>query len=119
MAKPIIFGDRIEITYNLGQENEFKANKGATIEIYDQEYIILFGTSGSGKSTLMHILGALDTPSSGTYFLDGKDVSKLAIPAILVLSKCNKKLTEAPFHAFLGTSIFILITFSSPFVNLA
>ena len=56
MAKPIIFGDQIEITYNLGKENEFKANKGATIEIFDQEYIILFGPSGCGKSTLLYCM---------------------------------------------------------------
>jgi putative ABC transport system ATP-binding protein len=41
------------------------------------EFVAIMGPSGSGKSTLMHILGALDTPTSGTYILDGKDVSKL------------------------------------------
>ena len=42
------------------------------------EFVAIMGPSGSGKSTLMHILGALDTPTSGTYVLDGKDVSKLS-----------------------------------------
>lgn len=42
------------------------------------EFVAIMGPSGSGKSTLMHILGALDTPTSGTYILDGKDVSKLS-----------------------------------------
>lgn len=42
------------------------------------EFVAVMGPSGSGKSTLMHILGALDTPTSGTYILDGKDVSKLS-----------------------------------------
>ena len=45
--------------------------------IKDGEFVAIMGPSGSGKSTLMHILGALDTPTSGTYFLDGKDVSTL------------------------------------------
>lgn len=51
---------------------------GVSFDIKDGEFVAIMGPSGSGKSTLMHILGALDTPSSGQYFLDGKDVSKLS-----------------------------------------
>jgi putative ABC transport system ATP-binding protein len=63
-------------TYNSG-DVEFQALKGVSFTIEDGEYVAIMGPSGSGKSTLMHILGALDNPTSGTYFLDGKDVSKL------------------------------------------
>ncbi len=51
------------------------ALKNVSFAINDGEFIAIMGPSGSGKSTLMHILGALDTPSQGQYFLDGKDVS--------------------------------------------
>jgi putative ABC transport system ATP-binding protein len=51
--------------------------KDINFEIQGGEYVAIMGPSGSGKSTLMHILGALDTPSSGEYSLDGQDVSKL------------------------------------------
>jgi putative ABC transport system ATP-binding protein len=63
--------------YKTGEEN-FKALNDVSFTIKDGEYIAIMGPSGSGKSTLMHILGALDSPSSGTYFLDEKDVSTLS-----------------------------------------
>lgn len=62
--------------YNSGDVS-FLALKGITFTIEDGEFVAIMGPSGSGKSTLMHILGALDTPTSGTYFLDKKDVSTL------------------------------------------
>jgi putative ABC transport system ATP-binding protein len=64
-------------TYNTG-DIKFNALKSVDFKIEDGEFVAIMGPSGSGKSTLMHILGALDTPTSGKYFLDGKDVSKFS-----------------------------------------
>jgi putative ABC transport system ATP-binding protein len=58
-------------------EVETEVLKGLNFKIDKGEFVAIIGPSGSGKSTLMHILGALDSPTSGKYFLDGKDVSAL------------------------------------------
>lgn len=68
-----------DITKTYGQgETAFQALKGVSFDIEDGEFVAIMGPSGSGKSTLMHILGCLDTPTSGTYFLDTKDVSEFS-----------------------------------------
>ncbi len=63
-------------TYGSG-DTAFQALKGVSFTIDDGEFVAIMGPSGSGKSTTMHILGCLDTPTSGTYLLDGKDVSTM------------------------------------------
>lgn len=58
--------------------NEFKVLKNISFEINKGEFVAIMGPSGSGKSTLMHILGALDKPTSGNYFLNGKNMLELS-----------------------------------------
>lgn len=66
----------ISKTYLTGDE-PFQALKDISFTINDGEYVAIMGPSGSGKSTLMHILGALDTPTTGEYLLDGRNVGTL------------------------------------------
>jgi putative ABC transport system ATP-binding protein len=67
----------IRKTYRTG-EVDVHAVRGVSIEIGQGEFVALMGSSGSGKSTLMNILGCLDRPTAGSYFLDGEDVSSLS-----------------------------------------
>ena len=60
---------------------------GISLTIKDGEFLAITGPSGSGKSTLMHILGALDTPTSGTYLLDGKDISSYSDDELAAIRK--------------------------------
>jgi putative ABC transport system ATP-binding protein len=75
--QPIIELLEIRKTYFMGS-NSLEVLKGISLTIHKNEYVALMGPSGSGKSTLMNIIGCLDTPSSGSYILNGKDVSKMA-----------------------------------------
>ena len=74
---PIIRLDDIQKSYYMGKQ-ALPVLKGVTLNILKNEYVALMGPSGSGKSTLMNILGCLDTPTDGTYILNGQDVSKMA-----------------------------------------
>lgn len=74
--EPLIKIEKIHKIYNPG-ENEVRALDGIDLEIRSGEFVAIIGHSGSGKSTLMNMLGCLDVPTSGNYFLNGQDVSRL------------------------------------------
>ena len=81
MEKPLITIKEIGRKYVIGSE-VIHALKSVSLDINKGEFVALMGPSGSGKSTLMNILGCLDTPSSGTYVLNGTNVSHMSDDAL-------------------------------------
>ncbi len=76
MGKPVIELQNITKVYQMG-EVEVHALRGVSLAVEEKEMLALMGPSGSGKSTMMNVLGCLDQPTSGTYLIDGNDVSHL------------------------------------------
>ena len=72
------------------EQIEVPALRGITLQVYEGEFISIMGPSGSGKSTMLQILGALDQPTSGEYYLDGVDVAKLKDAQLATIR--NKKI---------------------------
>ena len=76
MAEPVVHAENLTKVYKMG-DVEVHALRGLSLEIFKGEVVSIMGPSGSVKSTLMNILGCLDHPTSGSYLLDGEEVSDL------------------------------------------
>lgn len=74
--QPVIRVEGLTKTYPMGDETVY-ALRGLSFSLHTGEYIAIMGTSGSGKSTLLNILGCLDTPSEGSYYLEGRGVAHM------------------------------------------
>src|SRR5512135_2018809 len=87
--KAVIDVRGITKVYKMG-EIEVPALRGVSLRVYEGEFLSIMGPSGSGKSTMLQILGALDQPTSGEYYLDGVNVAKLKDTELAMVR--NKKI---------------------------
>jgi putative ABC transport system ATP-binding protein len=88
--------DNVSKCYQLGDE-EVKAVRDVSLTIKEKEFIGILGSSGSGKSTLMHLIGLLETPTSGKIYLEGRDISRLSDNE---LSRIRNKTVGFVFQSF-------------------
>jgi len=84
MAIPLIKIENVIKTYKIG-DNVFNALDKVSLNIYEKEFVSIVGPSGSGKSTFMNILGCLDVPTSGAYYIKEQDVSKMSEDELAIL----------------------------------
>ena len=89
MSTTVIAVKNLVKTYIVG-EVEVRALRGVNLDVQRGEFLAVTGPSGSGKSTFMHIVGCLDRPTAGQYFLDGQDVSRMSKDALAAVR--NKKI---------------------------
>ena len=81
-SEPIIKIERIKRKYSMGDDIEVMALNGVNVDIHQGEYVAIMGPSGSGKSTMLNLLGCLDRPTAGSYWLGGEDVARMADDAL-------------------------------------
>lgn len=96
MKLPILSIKNVYKTYNVGNQ-KINALNGVSLDIYQGDFVAIVGKSGSGKSTLMHIIGLLDTPTSGDVVINGTNVSKMDEPS---LAKIRNKEIGFVFQSF-------------------
>ncbi|MDB4939660.1 MAG: transporter ATP-binding protein [Candidatus Doudnabacteria bacterium] len=89
--------EHVRKVYNNGEDNEVAALKDINLEIQAGEFVAVMGASGSGKSTLMHVIGFLDSASSGKYFFDNQEITELPADA---LSEIRNQKVGFVFQAF-------------------
>lgn len=96
-AQTVIAIDQMTKTYRMG-ENDVHALRGISLTIRSGEYVAIIGASGSGKSTLMNMIGLLDRPSTGTYYLRGVEVSRMAKQKLATLRNREIGFVFQRFH---------------------
>jgi len=95
--EPIIKTENLSKWYNVGRSNEVRAVDDISLEILENQSIILYGPSGSGKTTMLSLMGTIDRPTAGKIFLRGRDVTQFSD---LELSRIRREMIGFVFQSF-------------------
>ncbi len=106
MREPILKTENLKVIYGLGQAHETRALDGVNVEIYPEEYVILFGPSGSGKSTLLYSLLGIEKPTSGKIYLRGKDISQFEQGDLIDARQSAMGIIFQAYHLISSLSVF-------------
>lgn len=117
MAKPLIICRDLAIIYNKGKSNEFKALQGVNTDIYEGEYIILFGHSGSGKSTLMYSIQGSLPPGEGTLLIGGEDIYALPVEDRVYFQRFIMGIIFQQFNLIMSLSVLDNVALPMIFAN--
>lgn len=102
--EPILKAEKIRVTYNEGQDNEFTALNDISLEVYPEEYIIFFGPSGCGKSTMLYTLLGVQSQSAGKIFVNGRDSA--------TFSESEKSVTTSQFFGIVFQNFNLIYSLS-------
>jgi putative ABC transport system ATP-binding protein len=95
--EPILRAENLSKWYNAGRSDEVRAVEDISLEIYENQYAVLYGPSGSGKTTLLSLIGTLDRPTRGRIFLYGRDITQFSD---LELSRIRRQTVGFVFQSF-------------------
>ena len=95
--EPILRAENLSKWYNAGRPDEVRAVEDISLEIYENQYAVLYGPSGSGKTTLLSLIGTLDRPTRGQIFLYGRDITQFSD---LELSRIRRQTIGFVFQSF-------------------
>ncbi len=95
--EPILRAENLSKWYNVGKPHEVRAVEDISLEIYENQYVVLYGPSGSGKTTLLSLIGTLDRPTRGRIFLQGRDITEFSD---LELSRIRRQTMGFVFQSF-------------------
>ena len=116
--EPLITFKNITKSYKTG-DTFYPALKGVTFTIFQGEFVAIMGPSGSGKSTTMHIMGALDTPTTGTYTLKGTDISKYSEDQLAHIRNKDIGFVFQSFNLLPRTTVFKNVERPMMYANIA
>ena len=115
--EPIIEAKNLDFVYNKGKDNEYHALINISLDIYPEEFVIVFGPSGCGKSTLLNVFAGLEMPDSGNIFVFNKDLTKMNKKDFAVYHRSEVGMIYQQYNLITSLSVLDNVALPQMFVN--